>query len=206
MKTLKLQQNSDEWFEARKGKITGSKLSDIIVKRGNKKKIGFYQLIADRIAVEADDEDPRDRGHRLEEEALKLFEEKHGDKLEQVGMWISDDNKNIAVSPDASFDNGKQAVEVKCLSSARHLQAVIEFPTAAFDVPAEFQEQIVQYFIVNEKLETLYLVFYDPRITAKPYHELIVHRDVVEAQVALYKEYQINLLKEVDEWVEKLAF
>ena len=57
MKTLKLEQNSDEWFEARKGRITGSKLKDIVTKRGSNTKIGVYQLIADRIAVDADDED-----------------------------------------------------------------------------------------------------------------------------------------------------
>lgn len=200
MKTLKINQNSDEWFEARKGKITGSKLKDIIVKRGNGKKIGFYQLIADRVAVEPDDEDQMERGHRLQSEAIEAFEKKHNCKTEQIGMWIADFNDNIAISPDAVVSD-KEAVEVKCLKSANHLKAVIEN-----EIPSEHFEQVVQYFIVNEQLETLYFVLYDPRIVARPYHEIKVVRDDIAPVVEQVKDYQIQTLKEVDEWVERLAF
>ena len=34
-------ETKDEWMEARKGKITGSRLKDIVVKRGIDEKIGF---------------------------------------------------------------------------------------------------------------------------------------------------------------------
>ena len=46
--------NREEWLKSREGRITGSKLKDIIVKRGTGKKKGYYQLIADKIATNPD--------------------------------------------------------------------------------------------------------------------------------------------------------
>ena len=69
MKILKYE-NIEEWLEARRGKITGTRLKDLIMKRSSKHKIGFYELIAERVAIPANDENVMDRGHRLEELAL----------------------------------------------------------------------------------------------------------------------------------------
>jgi len=200
MKILQIEQNSEEWFETRKGKITGSKLKDVVTKRGTAWKIGVYQLIADRIAVDADEEDPMERGHRLEKEAIEKFTEETGIPVEEGAFWVSDKNPNIAVSPDGVTD-GDGAVEVKCLSSARHLQALIEET-----LPKEYKEQVLQYFIVNDDLQTVYTVFYDPRIQSKPYFVIPTHREDVAKDIEFLEEYQVNILAEVDKWVEKLTF
>lgn len=200
MKVLKLEQNSDEWFDVRKGKITGSKLKDIVVKRGTGRKVGFYQLIADRIAIEPDDEDAMERGHRLELEAIERFEKETGLKTEQVGMWISDDDNDIAVSPDAVIGN-TEAVEVKCWSPARHLQAYLEDK-----IPNDIKEQALQYFVVNPDLKRLHVVFYDPRIPSCDYHSHTIDRSEVHEDAENLKEYQLGVLKEVREIVERLAF
>lgn len=205
MRIANIDQNTDEWLELRKGKITGSKLKDIVVKRGDGKKIGFYQLIADRLALDPDDEVAMDRGHRLEDEAIEQFEVLHGKKVNKnAGMWFSEDNEDIAVSPDGAIENDgafTEAVEVKCLASARHIQAIIED-----EVPADYELQVLQYFIVNELLQTLYFVFYDPRVIAKPLHVVQVDREDKQHNIEFYKEYQLNTLKEVQREVEKLAF
>jgi len=199
MKILQANQNTDQWIDDRRGKITGSKLKDIIVKRGTERKIGFYQLLADRLAQteNGEPEDAMDRGHRLEDEALVLFGKKIKKKIEQVGLCVSDENPNIALSPDGLIKKGEkytEAVEVKCLSSARHLQAYFE-PK----VPSEFNEQVYQYFIVNPDLEKLYFVFYDPRITVKPLHHKIIKREEIEDEIQFAKDYQIQTLQEVGE-------
>ena len=178
MQTRHFQKNSEEWLEARKGKITGSKLGDIVVKRGTGKKLGFYELIADRLAIEDDSEDPQERGHRCEPVALQLFQQEMGiEYIDTEQFWISDDNEDIAISPDGVIDV-ETAVEVKCLSAAKHLQAYFEHK-----VPSEYEFQVLQYFIVNERLETLYFVFYDPRVTAKPLHWIEIHRDELEGEI-----------------------
>jgi hypothetical protein len=210
MKILPIDQNSDEWLDSRKGLITGSKLKDIIVKRGTGRKIGFYQLIADRLAQEEPEENPMERGHRLEEEAITLAEKKYayGGKIEKVGLCISDHNPNIAVSPDGlmkglndSKDKYVEAFEVKCLSSARHLECYFENA-----VPSEYFEQVVQYFVVNEDLEVLHFICYDPRIAQLPIFEIKVKREEVAEEIKSYFEYQVKTLEEVNQLIESLAF
>jgi len=193
--------NEHDWLEGRKEKITGTKLKDILVKRGTGKKVGFYQLIADRLAIE-DDENPMERGHRLECEAIDLLTETTGIKFNTDLVIITrDDNPNIAWSPDGFTDDHKIGAEVKCLKSALHIQAIIEDK-----IPSEYREQSIQPFIVNDELEILYFTFYDPRLVSRPFHIIEVKRSDVEAEVALYKEYEEKTLKEVDQWVEKLAW
>jgi len=205
MKIINVDQNSQEWLEARKGKITGSKLKDLISKRKlTDRKIGFYQLIADKLALESDLEDPMERGHRLEEESLALFQKISGLVVEKTGLWISEDNENIACSPDGAIKvdgEFKIAVETKSLSSARHLEAFL-----TKQVPDDFEFQVLQYFIVNEKLETLYFCFFDPRVTVMPFFYIQIDRSDVEDEVKQWRDYQKMILKEVDQIVEELTF
>ena len=116
-------ETKEEWMLARKGKITGSRLKDIIVKRGTGQKLGFYELIAERLAVAPDTESPMERGTRLEPEAIERFEKETGKKVDaSLVIWSREDNENIALSPDGSIGE-TEAVECKCLSSSRHLEA-----------------------------------------------------------------------------------
>lgn len=204
MKTLKFN-NREEWLEARRGKITGSRLKDIVLKRGTTPKIGYYELIAERLAVAADDESPMDRGTRLEEEALANFTEETGKKLDtSLIIWTRDDNDCIALSPDGVVEdsNETEAVEVKCLSSAKHIEALL-----TQKIPPEYEEQMIQYFIVNDALQTLYWVFYDPRIGyGKDFHCIEVRREDVQEKVLECLTYQRQVLEEVDDIVNQLTF
>ena len=200
---LDLKQNTEEWFEWRKGKITGSRLNDIIVKRGTGRKLGFYEVLAERVAVktDSDNDDAMNRGHALEEEALHEFEEITGKKVKtDCGVWVSDDNEYMALSPDGEI--GKtEACEVKCLSSARHLQAYFEQ-----EIPSEYEAQVAQYFIVNEKLKVLYFIFYDPRIPVKSLHYITVDRKDYEHTIEAYRAYQEEALKDIEQKIIELTF
>lgn len=199
MKITKFKDEAD-WLKARIGKVTGSKLKDIVVKRGTGKKIGSYQLIADKLGIPADDEKPMDRGHRLEKEAIALFAKETGKKVDDgLYLWTRDENENIAYSPDGVISE-TETLEIKCLGSARHIQALIEN-----EIPGEFEFQKLQSFIVNDKQETLYFAFYDPRLIAKPFFYFVVTRAEVAELVATYKTYQETELVWVNEWVNKLS-
>lgn len=200
MKRINIEQNTSEWQEWRKGKITGSRLGDIIVKRGNGRKLGFYEVLAERLALIEPYEDPMERGHRLENVALKEYEEITGKKVKNEGVWVSDISDYIAISPDGEI-NSKEAVEVKCLSSAKHLQAFFEQK-----VPSEYEEQIIQYFIVNEKLKALHVIFYDPRIPSKTLHVITVNRVDIEEEIETYKEYQLEALADIEDKINQLTF
>lgn len=194
-------ENNEDWLEFRKAKIMGTKLKDIVTKRGNTTKVGVYQLIADRLAVE-DNEDPMARGHRLEEEAIGHLSDLTGKKFITDLVVISrDDNPNLAWSPDGYSKNLKFAAEVKCLRSALHIQAVIENK-----IPDEYKEQSIQPFIVCDELETLYFTFYDPRIASRPLHVIEVNREDIKSDIDFYKEYENKTLQFVNAWVEQLAW
>lgn len=206
MKIIDVEQNTELWFEHRKGKITGSKLDKIVVKRGNGHKIGFYQLIADRVFDEApNEEDDRERGHSLEQEAADRFELETGKPLMKVGLLVSDLNPNIAVSTDRLVKANPitEHVEIKCPSDAHQVEAVYENK-----VPGDYYPQVIQNFIVNDDCQKVHLVFYSDRtnIPKFQYHCVTVNRDDVAKDIDFYRDYQLNILKEVKELLEKYTF
>ena len=68
----------------RRGKITGSRLKEIYSKRDpDKRKIGFYELVAEKLGLPPDDgETAMERGTRLEEEAVDRYAEVSGKEIE----------------------------------------------------------------------------------------------------------------------------
>lgn len=200
MKTIAFE-TREEWLEARRGKITGSRLKDIVMKRGNGHKMGFYELIAERLAVAPDEENPMDRGLRLEEEAMARFVKETGKKVDtSLVIWAREDNESIAVSPDG-FIGKNEAVEVKCLSSASHIKTWL-----TKKVPDDYEMQRLQYFIVNEKLTKLYFAFYDPRIPCKDFFVFEIKREEVQQEIDEYLAFEKSILLEVDEVVNELTF
>lgn len=198
----KLYSTKEEWLADRKGKIGGSSLSDIVVKRGTGEKIGFYQIIADRIAEDPDGENPMERGTRLEEEAIEQVSKIIGKEINtSLVSWARDDNPSITVSPDGFIDD-TEAVEIKSLGSAKHIEAIV-----TNKIPSEYDFQKLQYFIVNDKLEKLYFCLYDPRMPKK--HQVKIFeftRKELEEDIAIYKAYQEEKLAKIDEIINVLTF
>lgn len=192
-------ETNEEWLAARLCKITGSRLKDIVVKRGTGKKLGFYELIAERIGLPADGENPMDRGHRLEEEAIDRFEQATGKTVDRsLVIHSRDDNENMAYSPDGVVSKTEE-VEAKCLSSARHIEAYL-----TKQIPDEYHYQVLQYFIVNDELETLNVCFYDPRLKVADFFVIPVTRAEVLTEIEEMNVYQRATLQEVDQIVNSL--
>src|SRR3990167_9450305 len=201
MKTLTFE-DRESWLSARKGKITGTRLKDIVVKRGTGRKIGFYELVAERVATEPDSgENALERGVRLEPEAMERFVKETKKKVNtDLVLWVRDDNDSIAISPDG-FIGKTEAVETKCLSSARHIEAFL-----TQQIPDEYEMQTLQYFIVNDSLKKLSVVFYDPRIPCKDYFVIEINHKDVQEKVDEYLEYERGVLAEVQDIVTRLTF
>ncbi len=141
-----------------------------------------------------------DRGKRLEEEAIERFAKESGKKCKrELVLCVRDDNENIAYSPDALIGKTED-VEAKCLSSAHHLEAWM-----TKKVPSEYESQIIQGFVVNDRLKRRYMVFYDPRMP-KDMFWLVIDRKSVQDKVLEYLELEKQVLLKVAEVENQLTF
>jgi len=198
MKTISF---ADEktWLEFRRGKITGTRLKDLVAKRSTKPKIGFYEIIAESVAIPVN-ENMMLRGKELEEFAIKEFAKKTKKEVSnELVIWQREDNEKIAISPDGVISK-TEAVEVKCLGHARHIEALL-----TQTIPNEYHYQVLQYFVVNDDLEKLYFVFYDPQVT-KDLFWIEVTREELGDEIKECLELEVETLKKIDEITNKLTF
>ena len=259
MKVLKIQQNSEEWLEFRKGKSGGSEFKDLWIpgyplkskiiaelekdgqplppedkklavadlagmlepeelaelKLAGEPKERFYEIIAERVARPITPNDYIDRlggapfsmmerGHILEPEAIAMFEERTGKKVDDESVvWISDYDDNAYVSPDGVITNkdGKatEAIEVKCLSSAKVVKAFLEKK-----YPKEYAPQVLKYFMVNDDLEVLHLVIYTDAIPGLDIQIFDIKREEMEQQYTEAKVFEKVILQRINKAAEKI--
>jgi hypothetical protein len=188
----------------REGKRTGTTIGKIFAKSRktgemydtDKPLITFYQKVAERLAEGTGDDDglesSRERGKDLEEEAITEAEQKLGLQLIRGNVWQADDENHIE-SPDAYTKDLKTAVEVKCLSSARHIQAIVENKP-----PVEYYAEYLNYFLVNDKLKTLYVFLYDPRFYLEHLRTKAFKLERKDMK------YEIERMRDVDSYAEEL--
>lgn len=203
MKIFNCEQRTPEWDIIRSGKITGTGLKKLISSRNGTREDYFYEVLAGRLTTEAtQDQSALDRGIELEEEAIAEFEKLSGKIVDRAGFCQSDDNEWIGYSPDGLIKVGKdysEDIEVKCLASKNHLKICLENK-----IPDDYEAQIIQAFIVNEKLQKRHFISYDPRITIRPMHIIEVNRSDLEDKIADYKQKQEEFIKEINTKLEEI--
>lgn len=178
----------------------------------------IYKLIAQRIAKPINPNDYADRlngatysamlrGQILEEEARELISEKLGKKIIPGRVWQSDVNEYMICSPDGEIvdDTGKvsEAVEIKCLDSWKVVKAYYEKHP-----PSEYKPQILQYFVVNDKLKKLYFciysdVFSNPDLGLQIFE---LNREDYKEEIEIVKRVENATLELVEREVQKLMF
>lgn len=204
-------EDREKWLAFRRGKLSGSKVGDIIVRRGTDEKSMFYKLIAERLAVNGEASDPRERGITLEAEAMNRLSEATGKKFNtDLIVWQDEKIPSIMFSPDGFVEGKKitEAAEIKCLGASKdgenngnHVEALIKQ-----SIPREYEDQVKWAFIVNPGLKTLYMGFYDPRMAIHDFFYLTINRkDFPKGELEGLKKDMITKLKAIDEWVEKLT-
>ena len=226
MQIIQLSQTEDReaWLDFRRDKISGTKVKDVkpLTRGKDRTPVGFWELVASKLAVEKDGESERDRGKRLENEGLKITAEKF--KLNftlDPGVWVSDFSKKIMVSPDASEDspNPTYAGEVKCLDSKNHIKVVVrdrqlrknqgeEYnPLESLKVGGtDYSYQAVQYFVVNENLKKLYFSFYDDRVVLDSlmHYTIVIDRANIENEIEEQGKMQQSVLADVQATIKEI--
>lgn len=203
--------NREAWLNWRLGKVTGSALKDVVNMRDGATKTGIYRAAAQSIigsAAIAEDDltamQAMERGIRLEPEALERFTRETGKKVDNslIG-WERDDDMRMAVSPDGVI--GKtQAAEVKCLLSPKHLEAL--YTQSIPKNTGGYWEQLLQYFIVNEKLQRLYYIFYHPDFPAPlDFFYITITRKELKDDIEKYLEAEREAVGKIREIVNAVS-
>lgn len=97
-----------------------------------------------------------ERGHILEDEAIKVYEAVYGCDVERPGFITNTDYPDCGWSPDATRMEIRRGIEVKCFKDEKHLACLEEIPT---EVYAQ-----CQFGIMVGEMEIFDLVFYNPDI------------------------------------------
>lgn len=202
MKIIEIEQGSDDWKQLREGRLTGTKIGSIYAKSRKqdemfdttKHLLGFYELLAERLTDSPDLSSNIERGKELESEALEVASDELGIDFVKGNVWELD--KNHIESPDGYTKDLKMAIEIKCLSSARHIQAIYEDTP-----PQEYIAEYANYFLVNKDLELLVVFLYDPRFINDKLrtHCWFLNRVDLMPQIKVLKAIKKQVLKELDE-------
>lgn len=157
-------QGSDEWRALRLGKVTASKVADIVAKTksGYSASRANYaaQLIAERLTgtpAESFTNAAMQHGTETEPEARCAYEFYQGATVEQVAFVPHPKIDQAGCSPDGLVgDDG--LVEIKCPQTATHLETLL-----GQAVPAKYETQM-QFQMACTGRQWCDFVSYDPRM------------------------------------------
>jgi len=158
-----IKQGTEEWKVLRKGIITGTKLKWVASAPTTATyKTLMLELIAEDLwpVVEIFQNDAMLRWIMLEPIARELYEKKTNQKVDELGFCIHDTMKFLGLSPDWFIEidwEYKKWVEIKCPGTKNHIKYIMENK-----LPSEYKWQVVNYFLVNEKLEELDFITFNP--------------------------------------------
>lgn len=198
-----MEQRTDEWFQARLGKVTASKVADVMAKT----KSGYAasrdnymaQLVVERITncqVVTFTNAAMDWGVQQEPFARAAYEIKKGVVVEEVGFIDHPRLPNAGASPDGLV--GEQGmVEIKCPNTATHIETLL-----SKEVPWKYYAQMQWQMACTGRLWCDY-VSYDPRMPENT--QLFIQRVYRDADnIDLMEKEVVKFLVELGEKVEKL--
>jgi len=195
------EQGSDEWLAMRLGKVTASKMADVLSKgRGSapSKTAETYmiELIAEILTGKSKpffENDAMRWGTETEPQARDMYSV-NNDFVSVVEVAFVEHNEFIGISPDGMVgDNG--LLEIKCPNTTTQLKRAL-----SDDYSADYKAQIQAQLWVTER-EWCDFVSFDPRLDcAAGYLQQRVYRDeeyIEEMKVKVYAFVEkMNLLIE----------
>ena len=199
-----MEQKSSEWFAARLGKATGSRIAEIVAKTksGDSASRGNYmaQLVIERLTNKQEESysnDFMDWGNLQEPFARAAYEAATNVLVDEVGMITHPRIEMSGASPDGLVgDDG--LVEIKCPKTATHIETLL-----SKTVPGKYNIQM-QWQMACTDRSWCDFVSFDPRMPDGLQMFLKrVPRD--DALIKTLENEVIKFLKEVDSKLEQLT-
>lgn len=194
------EQRTDEWFAARLGKVTASRVADVIArtKSGYSTSRDNYmaQLVVERITgkqAESFTNSAMQWGTDQEPFARAAYETRYGVMVEEVGFITHPSINDSGASPDGLVDTSG-LVEIKCPNTATHIETLING-----SVPSKYLTQM-QWQMACTGRQWCDFVSFDSRMPAGA--QLWVKR--VERDDALIGEIEAEVAKFLTELAVKV--
>jgi predicted phage-related endonuclease len=191
-------QRTQEWRQARCGRVTGSRAKDVLasIKSGEAAARRDYrtQLVTERLTGQPQDSDFVNadmlRGIEMEGDAFRAYEAHSGNLVRRTGFLAVNEHL-IGCSLDGDVDQFTGIVELKVPRSATHVRYLRDG-----GVPAEHVPQIVHNLLVTGAQWCDFASF-DPRFPeALRLFVVRLHRD--DAQIEAYLKKLSAFLEEVE--------
>jgi len=191
-----IEQGSEAWFAQRLGKLTASKMADVLAKTKSghaaSRQNYLAQLVCERLTgkvAEVWANDAMKRGTELEPVARAAYEAHSGELVLPAEFVTHPLNELVGASPDGLVGD-KGLLEIKCLNAANHIEVL------KYGMPSKYKPQVqVQLWVTGR--EWCDFCAYHPdfperlqlsvtRIAADPeYHAMLkIESDIFLADVA----------------------
>lgn len=199
-----MEQGTDEWFQARLGKVTASRIADVMatLKNGTPgagRKNYAAQLICERLTglpTETFTNSAMQWGTDTEPQARGRYSLETFNPVEQVGFVDHPSIPMAGASPDGLV-NDRGLVEIKCPNSATHIETLRGAP-----IDAKYIKQMQFQMLCCER-DWCDFVSFDPRLP----DEMQIHIQRVERDDELCREIEDAVrafLTEVDAACDEL--
>jgi putative phage-type endonuclease len=198
-----IEQGTPEWFAQRLGKVTASRIADIMAKTktGVSASRGNYlaQLVAERLTGQSADtfkSGAMQHGTETEPQARMVYEAETGQIVMEVAMINHPTIEMSGASPDGLVGTDG-LVEIKCPNTSTHIASLM-----ADKAPSGYIPQM-QWQMACTGRAWCDFVSFDPRMPEDM--QLLIKRvPRDEALIAEYEAEVIKFLAEVQETVDKL--
>jgi putative phage-type endonuclease len=206
-----IEQRTDEWFQQRLGKVTASRISDVIAKTktgvSTSRQNYLVQLVSERLTGKKGDSFVNQAmldGIERESAARELYMRTRGVSVTEVGFFDHPVIKNSGASPDGAVnaeEDGKYAglIEIKCPIETTHTNTLM-----SKSVPSKYIPQIQwQMASVSPNVKWCDFISYNPNFPDTM--QLFVARvDRDDTYIAELEAEVIKFLDEVDQTIIKL--
>lgn len=153
----KIEQQSEDWFQIKWGKIGGTLSKGLFVKSDTL----LIDIISQRLEEFEPEEgytsDAMERGNELEPFALDYLKEYSGIEFQETGWLQSEENELLGISPDGITADNINACEIKCFGRKKHYEILL-----SDEIPKDNIHQVIHYFTVNPELKELHWIAFRP--------------------------------------------
>ena len=198
-----MEQRTDDWFKARLGKVTASRISDVMAKTKNGPSVTrsnyLAQLVCERLTgvkAESFTNAAMEWGTANEPLARDAYSAKTGELVAETGFHDHPTIPMSGASPDGMVGIDG-LVEIKCPSTSTHLEYIYERK-----IPTRYLHQMMWQMACTNKYSCDF-ASYDPRLPAHLRLLVIpVKRD--DALIATIEAEVRNFLAEIELRLESL--